>query len=97
MTLEDGPPHEAEEIAIGYRKPPRATRFRKGQSGNPAGQPRWRNREARYDAVIGRMAAIRGWHQGREATARGRGRRNRHHRIGTGGEPPIGARAAANG
>jgi len=25
---------------VGYRKPPRATRFRKGQSGNPRGRPR---------------------------------------------------------
>ena len=28
--------------AIGYGRPPLHTRFRKGQSGNPAGRPRWR-------------------------------------------------------
>lgn len=26
--------------AVGYGRPPRATRFKKGQSGNPAGRPR---------------------------------------------------------
>jgi hypothetical protein len=28
------------ERDVGYRKPPRRTRFRKGESGNPAGRPR---------------------------------------------------------
>lgn len=27
-------------FAVGYRKPPKATRFRKGQSGNPKGRPK---------------------------------------------------------
>jgi hypothetical protein len=31
---------EATAYTIGYRKPPLHTRFRKGQSGNPAGRPR---------------------------------------------------------
>jgi hypothetical protein len=31
---------DAAEHAVGYRKPPLHTRFRKGQSGNPAGRPR---------------------------------------------------------
>lgn len=30
----------ADNDTVGYGKPPRQTRFRKGQSGNPAGRPR---------------------------------------------------------
>jgi hypothetical protein len=33
---------DAADYAIGYGKPPLHTRFRKGQSGNPAGRPRAR-------------------------------------------------------
>lgn len=34
-TEEDPPPYD-----VGYRRPPRETRFKKGQSGNPRGRPR---------------------------------------------------------
>jgi hypothetical protein len=30
----------ADEYDVGYRKPPKATRFKKGQSGNPKGRPK---------------------------------------------------------
>ena len=30
----------ADDSSVGYRKPPRQTRFKKGQSGNPAGRPK---------------------------------------------------------
>ena len=30
----------AEEYDVGYRQPPKATRFKTGQSGNPKGRPR---------------------------------------------------------
>jgi len=39
MSEDDDDPPEDEE-KVGYCRPPRATRFRPGQSGNPLGRPR---------------------------------------------------------
>src|SRR6516165_1669442 len=44
---------------VGYRKPPRTTRFTKGQTGYPAASPRGRHREAPFAAVLGQMVTIR--------------------------------------
>src|SRR6266849_9311954 len=59
MMSGDSPPDDSEERDVGYRKPPRATRFTKGQSGNLGGRPRGRRREAPYEAVLGQMVTIR--------------------------------------
>jgi hypothetical protein len=59
MMSGDSPPDDSEEGDVGYRKPPRATRFTKGQSGNPAGRRRGRRREAPYETVLGQMVTIR--------------------------------------
>src|SRR5258706_12318240 len=59
MTPQGDPPDDDEKNGGGYRKPPRTTRFAKGQSGYPAGAPRGTHREAPYEAVLGRMVTIR--------------------------------------
>jgi hypothetical protein len=69
MTSEDGQPDDAEDSGIGYRKPPRATRFTKGRSGNSAGRPLGRHREAPYEAVLGQMVKIREGGAERRVTA----------------------------
>ena len=67
--MTSGPSDDAEGDGVGYRKPPRATRFTKGRSGNRAGRPRGRHREAPYEAVLGQMVTIREGGSKRSVTA----------------------------
>ncbi len=53
---------EPQPEAIGYGKPPKATRFQKGKSGNPSGRPKGRGRPSLREALER--------HLDREVTAR---------------------------
>jgi hypothetical protein len=59
MISQGDPPDDDNNDDGGYGRPPRTTRFAKGQSGYPAGRPRGRHREAPYEAVLGQMVTIR--------------------------------------
>lgn len=57
------------EHRVGYANPPQATRFSKGQSGNPRGRPRNRHRGIPHDAILGQMVTIRENGRERRVTA----------------------------
>ena len=50
----------SEKYEVGYRKPPKATRFKAGQSGNPKGRPRGSpNLATDLSAELGEQITIR--------------------------------------
>src|SRR5258706_3070806 len=69
MTLEDGPPDDAEDVAVGSRKPRTNAHFTKGRSGNLAGRPRGRHRQAPYESVLGQTVKLREGGAERHVTA----------------------------
>lgn len=60
---------EVDATQVGRGKPPAATRFRPGQSGNPRGRPRGRTRQAPYEAVLGQQVTVREGERIRRMTA----------------------------
>ena len=65
--MTDGP--KDNDTDIGYGRPPKATRFKKGQRANPKGRPRNRHLEPPYEAVLGQMVTIREEGKERQVTA----------------------------
>ena len=49
---------EAAPYAVGYGKPPKASRFKPGTSGNPGGRPKGSGRAKPADVVVEQMKAL---------------------------------------
>jgi hypothetical protein len=62
-------PSDGEGVGVGYRNPPKASRFTKGQSGNPKGRPKGSKTSIPYDAVLGRKVTITENGRPRQVTA----------------------------
>jgi hypothetical protein len=58
-----------QQQGVGYGRPPEATRFKRGQSGNPRGRPRNRHNDVPYDTLLGQMVTVREDGRERRVTA----------------------------
>jgi Family of unknown function (DUF5681) len=59
MTWSNDLPGDTNDHKVGYRQPPRATRFKKGGSGNRAGRPKGRHCQAPHAPLFSQMVTIR--------------------------------------
>jgi Family of unknown function (DUF5681) len=61
MTQDSGDDDREAEAApyeVGYGRPPKATRFKPGKSGNPGGRPKGSGKSRTTDAVVEKMKAL---------------------------------------
>jgi hypothetical protein len=70
MMSDSDPPGDDDDEGGGYGRPPKATRFKKGQLANPSGRPPGR-REPPHEAVLGQTVTIREDGVEREVTQEG--------------------------
>ena len=52
------PPPAPADYEVGYRKPPRATQFKPGRSGNPKGRPKRYHRASAFDEVLAEKVRV---------------------------------------
>jgi hypothetical protein len=58
-----------DDEALGYKNPPRSTRYRAGVSGNPKGRPKRKGEGLPYAKILDRMVTIKDGLEARQVTA----------------------------